>query len=671
MISEQPASATGLLSEREGLYRTLVSALPDGIVVTDLMGMIVFASPTAVKVFGCAHENELVRQSVLDWVATDERTRMNINLRYIIAEGRPRQTDFTLLKVGGAFSAELNAAVVRSAEGVPEGAIFVVRDVTERKRIESTLAQEAIRRRILIEQSKDGIAVLDLDGKLHETNASFTRMLGYGPEEMATLHVWDWDAQWTREELLSKLRDIENKSATFETRHRRKDGSLYDVEISASGAEWNSQTFLYCVSRDISDRKAAERSLHERQAKLDGILRTAPIGIAVVVDRVMVEVNATFCRMIGYTAEELIGNSARMFYASQEDFDFVGREAYRELEQRQVRTVETKWRNKQGEVIHVLASASPIDRNDFSQGVVFTALDITARRQAEQEVEKLHKQLLLASRQAGMAEVATSVLHNVGNVLNSINVSTAVVTEKLKGSKVGSLAQLGTLLDTHAHDLATFITSDPVGKELPAYINRLAARLADERTFLLKEVDLIRNNIEHIRDIVSMQQSYAKVFGASEKIKVPELVEDALRMNAGALVRHDVQVKREYDPRIPEIVVEKHKVLQILVNLIRNAKYACDESGRKDKLLTLRLGHNGERVSISVIDNGVGIPAENMTRIFNHGFTTRKEGHGFGLHSAALAATELGGSLVAHSDGPQKGATFTLELPMLPPATNG
>jgi len=165
-----------------------------------------------------------------------------------------------------------------------------------------------------------------------------------------------------------------------------------------------------------------------------------------------------------------------------------------------------------------------------------------------------------------------------------------------------------------------------------------------------------------------MHQNYARLSGVSETVKVTDLIEDALRMNIGALARHEVQVLREYEPNLPEITVEKHKVLQILVNLIRNAKYACDDTERVDKRLTLHVSNSNNRVRIEVIDNGVGIPAENLSKIFTHGFTTRKGGHGFGLHSGLRTAAELHGSLVAHSDGPGKGATFTLELPLRPPA---
>src|SRR5205814_284669 len=187
-----------------------------------------------------------------------------------------------------------------------------------------------------------------------------------------------------------------------------------------------------------------------------------------------------------------------------------------------------------------------------------------------------------------------------------------------------------------------------------------------EQAAILVELESLRKNVEHIKGIVVMQQNYAKIFGSAESVKPTELVEDALRMHSGALVRHEVRVIREYQQNLPEITVDKHKVLQILVNLISNAKKACDESPKPEKLLTVRIDQAQDRVKIAVIDNGVGIPPENLTRIFNHGFTTRKDGHGFGLHSGALAAKEMGGALRVHSDGPGHGAMFTLELPIQP-----
>jgi PAS domain S-box-containing protein len=298
-------------------------------------------------------------------------------------------------------------------------------------------------------------------------------------------------------------------------------------------------------------------------------------------------------------------------------------------------------------------------------GRVWSFHEITERRQAEAELQTVHGQLLEASRQGGMAEVATNVLHNVGNVLNSVNVSATVVADSLRKSKASGLARVVGLLREHEHDLGTFISSDPRGKQLPQYLAQLAEYLQANRQASIQELDLLRSHIEHIREIVTMQQTYAKVSAIKELVRVSDLVEDSLRLNLGALSRHGVELIREFQD-LPPMQLEKHKVIQILVNLISNAKYACDESSRQDKRLTLRIGTNGEtgRVSISVSDNGVGIPQENLTRIFSHGFTTRASGHGFGLHSSALAAKDIGGTLTVHSDGVGTGATFTLELPL-------
>jgi C4-dicarboxylate-specific signal transduction histidine kinase len=288
------------------------------------------------------------------------------------------------------------------------------------------------------------------------------------------------------------------------------------------------------------------------------------------------------------------------------------------------------------------------------------------RIQAEAKLESAHKELVEASRRAGMAEVATSVLHNVGNVLNSVNVSVCVIAENVKKTKGDTVAKVAALMQEHAADLGNFMTADPRGRQLPDFLGQLAQQLGREKGTLLAETDSLSKQIDHIKDIVAMQQSYATISGVTEKIKVDDLAEDALRMNASALIRHDVRLFREYDESLPWITVEKHKAVQILVNLIRNAKQACDETGSPEKRLTIRLTNGGNRVRIALEDNGVGIEPENLNRIFNLGFTTKKDGHGFGLHSSCLAASEMGGSLTAHSDGPGKGATFVLELPCQP-----
>jgi signal transduction histidine kinase len=282
----------------------------------------------------------------------------------------------------------------------------------------------------------------------------------------------------------------------------------------------------------------------------------------------------------------------------------------------------------------------------------------------EAEVKRLREELELVSRQASMAEVATGTLHNVGNVLTSVNISASLVKNRLRESRVANLGKALVLFREHKADLAAFLRDDPKGKVLPSYLETLADHLAAEQTEMLREMDSLTHNIEHVKEIVAMQQNYAKLCGITETLQVAELVQDAIRMNLGAFERHGVTVIREFLD-VPKVLVDKHKVLQILVNLMRNAKYAMDELGPAEKRLTVGIASKGkDRVVVSIRDNGIGISAENLNRIFSHGFTTKRDGHGFGLHSGLKAAQEMGGHLEALSEGPGKGAVFCLELPV-------
>jgi signal transduction histidine kinase len=322
-----------------------------------------------------------------------------------------------------------------------------------------------------------------------------------------------------------------------------------------------------------------------------------------------------------------------------------------------------------GSVCHIDSRAAmSADSIDASPRLVGIDLDITERINAEERERKLQRQLRDASRQAGMAEIATNVLHNVGNVLNSVNISASLVGDSVKNSRAAGLGKVVALLQQHEANWETFVTADPRGKHLPAYLAQLWEHLKLDQAMTLQEIDILRTNIGHIKEIVAMQQSYSKLIGVPETLAVRGLVEDALRMNVGAFSRHGVSVECTYE-EVPEIVVEKHEVLQILINLLRNAKYACDAAERLDKLVLVRVVNHDGGVRITVADNGVGIRPEHMTQLFSHGFTTKKDGHGFGLHSGALAARDMGGALRAESAGPGQGATFRLDLPLKSPQT--
>jgi signal transduction histidine kinase len=226
------------------------------------------------------------------------------------------------------------------------------------------------------------------------------------------------------------------------------------------------------------------------------------------------------------------------------------------------------------------------------------------------------------------------------------------------------------MLREHAEDLGVFMTQDERGKMVPSYLEKLAKKMADEQLQMLTELTSLTRDIGHIKEIVTMQQSYARVtVDVREEVSLAELMDDALRIAGMPAVAADITIVRDYEAGA-RAVIDRHKALQILVNLVSNAKHAIRATPSRKGCLTARLRvMEGTKIRMEVSDDGVGIPEENLVKIFRHGFTTKPDGHGFGLHAGALAATQLGGTLTASSDGIGRGATFVLVVPVgsLPP----
>jgi len=285
------------------------------------------------------------------------------------------------------------------------------------------------------------------------------------------------------------------------------------------------------------------------------------------------------------------------------------------------------------------------------------------------ELSEVHKQLLDASREAGMAEVATGVLHNVGNVLNSVNVSANVIKDRVGHSRVRNLSKASALMESHRADLAAYLTSDEKGKILPDYFAAMAKELSEENTAILEELTVLARGVEHIKEVVQTQQDFARNSTFRQPADPAALIENALHINLISLERHKIEIVREMQ-NLGEVDIDKHKILQVLINLISNAKNALTQSEQTgERRITVRLrttDHGPEkRLRFEVSDTGIGIARENLAKIFTHGFTTRTGGHGFGLHTAANTAREMNGTLTACSDGIGKGATFVLEVPIV------
>ena len=278
------------------------------------------------------------------------------------------------------------------------------------------------------------------------------------------------------------------------------------------------------------------------------------------------------------------------------------------------------------------------------------------------ELKELNEKIGGIARSAGMAEVASGVLHNVGNVLNSVNVSASVIREQVRKSKSGNLSRVVVMLNDNEKNISEFISEDEKGKQIPKFLSLLASQLSDEKEILYNELDELAGNIDHIKNVISMQQSYAGSYGVREKVVLSDLVEDALKINIQGMARHGIRIIKNYQS-VDYLYIDKHKMLQIIINLISNAKHALVDSVSADKNLIINISSENKMAKIEVKDTGIGIDKGDVLHLFEYGFKKRRDGHGFGLHHSAIVANELGGTISVVSDGLGKGASFIFILP--------
>lgn len=279
-----------------------------------------------------------------------------------------------------------------------------------------------------------------------------------------------------------------------------------------------------------------------------------------------------------------------------------------------------------------------------------------------EKLERSHQAMVGAARDAGMSEIATGILHNIGNVLNSVNVSANLLTSRLRESKLTKLEKLRELVESKGERLGEFIASDPKGKHVAPFLGEVSRALRAEQEEQAKELASLADGIEHMRSLVAAQQELAGASEVREPVDLRVQLELAVDIAARAVGPNAPHMALEL-PELGRVRLDRHKLVQILVNLLKNAAESVAERGAPGAI-RVHCAIAGDALRIEVIDNGVGIAPENLTRIFNHGFTTKRGGHGFGLHSSANTAVEMGGRLCAQSAGPGQGATFVLELPL-------
>ena len=321
-------------------------------------------------------------------------------------------------------------------------------------------------------------------------------------------------------------------------------------------------------------------------------------------------------------------------------------------------------KRKDGSIIEVVHQAATVlDHLDEPRYIEGSFVDITELQAARRQVEALNRDLLAAHRKAGMAEIASGVLHNVGNALNSVKVSVALLEESAQARRVGDrMRQIGERL----RSIKAIDQDQAVLTKLAAFVERLGQDMDQRHDTLATEFAAAQRGLDHISDVIGRQQRHARTGTTAEPLELDQLIRDAIAINQ---VDEHAELTTTLDSG-DAVLLDRHLLLQVVGNLLQNAAHAVAENNDRKPAIDVELRQRTGHAVIRVCDNGSGISPENQKQLFNYGFTTKDTGHGFGLHSSALAIQEMGGELRFHSDGEGHGAEFSIVLPLTPAQEN-
>ena len=689
---------------------TLLQAMPDCLICIDQHGRIVEFNQAATALLGHLRADAIGKHAADLLLSIEHQRRFRALLNRFLRTGTSpllaqpiavgmRRPDDTFVTI---------QARIGVVDLDPDGPLFVV---SLREFDQHHSAEE--RTRVLyqaVEQSPSTVVITDRDGCIEYVNPKFTKLTGYTREEAIGRNPRLLKSGQMPAEIYHDLWTTLNSGREWcgELLNQKKGGELFWewASISPLINEAGEVTHYVAVKEDITQRKLAEEetkrygeqqrilnrilSISLQDASLDDLLQEALDAILSVSWAEEIHRGAIFLRNATQQHLEmraqrglsqhvcrqcqvvplgncLCGRAAaedRVVFADCVDHRHDVR--YESMEPHGHYCVPIAGKNEAIGVLMVYLPehhAANDQEVEFLASVAQTLAGVVQRKHTEAAREKLARELADASRESGMAEVATGILHNVGNVLNSVNVSANLLLEHLQDSAEETLSRVAQVICQHEGNLARFFVENPQGQHLPRLLKELAEHFSDRQVNTGQELHALINHIDHIKEIIKMQQAYARASGGKENVNLAELMEDALKMSGASLTRHSVQVVREFKP-IPSVLTHKHKIFQVLVNLISNAKHALIESDQVERTLSLKIDTDDLNVIIEVTDNGIGISPENTTKIFRHGFTTRENGHGFGLHSSALVTQEIGGSLSVRSEGRGKGASFIFRLPI-------
>ncbi len=667
------AKAEQQLRQSETIFRTIASAAQDGIIMLDADGNVSFWNRAAERIFGYSSD-EAFGKNVHELLCRPEDLAAH---RAAFPEFQRTGRGAAVGKVvqlvgirkdGSEVPVELSLAAVR-LDGSWR-AVAVVRDMTQRRKAEAALrkAHDEIE---LIFNAAAPMVVIGSDHTIWRVNDGAAELLGMPKERIVGQLCYQLMPGSTCGTGHCCLELVKERECVELEVQKSFGGKTLQLLLRLRAYHDSEGRLIGCVQSltDITELKRAEQALRRSELKFRTLFESSCDAIMTLTpDGRFLSANPATLRLFRCRNERHFASFGLADLSPERQPD--GTPSAEKAAQMIARALRNgshffQWKQKRCDGTEfdatVLLTRMELDAQVLLQA---TVRDITEQKRREAELARLNKELVQASRRAGMAQVASCVLHNVGNVLNSVNVAVETIQQRLRSTRFSGVSAVAGLLEEHRNHLPEFFAADPRGQKVPDYLRTLGQHLEAASAETLRDLAQLRADIEHINQIVAMQQSYGQTGGIEEPVRLTELLEHALKLNNASFLRHSVEVVREYE-ELPTLLLDKHRLLQILVNLISNAKDALKATDRPDRRLLLRVGHgpNGY-AKVEIEDNGVGIERQNLTRIFEFGFTTKKTGHGFGLHIGALIAKELGGTLTAHSDGPGTGARFTLCVPL-------
>lgn len=427
--------------------------------------------------------------------------------------------------------------------------------------------------------------------------------------------------------------------------------------------------------------KEAKEEIREREQMFDTILSASPFGIGLLKNRTVEWGNDALIRMFGLDTACKKGWSSRQLYPDEDEYNRVGKMLYEKQENAFVRTVDAKMIRKNGEIFDSFIILSPVDPTDISCGFILAVMDITERKKAEAEIKRLNKELsqrifirtmklksaeeelIRKQHKSELADMTTGTLHNVKNILNSVKVSTEMLNRIYATGSIRGLRIAGRILEDHKDNMEDFLLNNPKGKKLIEYYLKLGDAYNAEENESLKHLKRLQEKVAAIEKIVTAQQNYAGRSQMMESVSLENLIEDALIMHADALNTQHINIIKEFNNAHP-IMGIKIKLMHIFINLIKNAKESMQNTPASERKLIFKTGKTDGYVCVNIEDSGCGIPSEAIKNLFQHGYTTKENGHGFGLYSCYQYMKEIGGNITVKSDGPGKGTTFFLSFPV-------